>query len=286
MTLALEHARGTVRQPAAAPARRPSDTTRNESVSVRKSLQLLDAFANGSGPANLSELARRVMLPKSTTFRLLGQLVESGFVTRTGNTYQLSMHAFELGCHALQQQTAALREVAAPYLGSLFQNAAFIVNLAVLDGPDVVWIDKIQGLRAPRAPSRVGGRMTAAVTALGKAMLAFSPREVVRSAVGENQIIPTARAALAPGLLVNQLNTTRRTRIAFDHEDSALGLTCVAAPVLCDDSPVAAISISGPTGRYQPENLAPLVLRTAERIARALAERARSTGAAWSPAMA
>lgn len=284
MSLPLEHARVKVGEPAV-PVRRSADSSRSESVSVRKSLQLLDAFADGSGPANLSELARRVMLPKSTTFRLLGQLVESGFVTRIGNTYQLSMHAFELGSQALEQQTAGLREVAAPYLGSLFQNAAFIVNLAVLDGADIVWIDKIQGLRAPRAPSRVGGRMPAAVSALGKTMLAFSSREVVRSAIGENQVIRTARAALAPGLLVNQLNTTRRTRIAFDHEDSALGLTCVAAPILRGDRPVAAISISGPTGRYQPENLAPLVLRTADRIARALAETEQGTGASWASAV-
>lgn len=250
----------------------PSEGPRHESVSVRKSLQLLDALAGADGPANLSELARRVSLPKSTTFRLLGQLVDSDFVTRVGNTYQLSVHTFEVGNQALRQHSPSLREIAAPYLGSLFQNASFIVNLAILDGADVVWIDQIQGLRAPRTPGVVGGRMTAVITALGKAMLAFSPRETVRSAIGGDRVLRTARSVLAPGLLLNQLNTIRRTGIAFDHEDSALGVTCVAAPILTAGKPIAAISISGPTGRYQPDSVAPLVRRTAERIAHALAE--------------
>lgn len=263
---------------ATAEASRPVAASQRESGSVRKSLQLLDACANSTEAATLSDLARRVELPKSTTFRLLGQLVSSGFVTRVGNGYRLSLHTFELGNHALQQNTSSLREVAAPYLGSLFQNASFIVNLAVLDGRDVMWIDKIQGLRAPRSPSVVGGRMTAVTTALGKAILAFSPRDVVRAVVDGRHTVRTARSVLAPGLLLHQFNAARHTGVAYDHEESALGLTCVAAPILAGGMAVAAISISGPTGRYQPEAVAPLVLRTADRIAVALAN------PVWAPA--
>lgn len=249
-----------------------AEPARQASASVRKALQLLDVFAGSGEALNLSGLARRVDLPKSTTFRLLGQLVESGFVTRVGNKYHLSIHAFELGNHALAQNTTLLREIAAPYLGSLFQQATFTVNLAVLDGADVLWIDKIQGLRAPRTPSRVGGRMPATITGLGKAMLAFSPREVVRAAIGEPGLIRTARGPVAPGLFLNQLKTVRRTAIAYDHEEAARGITCIAAPVLVRGEPLAAVSVSGPTGRFQPESLAPLVLRTADRIAHDLTD--------------
>ncbi len=236
-------------------------------MSVGKALQMLDVFLGAAEPLSLSEIARRVGLPKSTAFRLLGQLTGSGYVVRDGNKYSLSLHLFELGNHFARDGVTGLRQVAAPYLGGLFQHVGFVVNLAVLDGGEILYVDKIHGPRAPRTPSGVGGRMPALTTALGKSILAFSADDVVGAALAGLAARLTPYTVTAPGLLRNQLGRVREQGVAYDREESALGLTCVGAPVLIGGRPRAAISVSGPTGRFAPESVAPLVLRTANLIA-------------------
>jgi DNA-binding IclR family transcriptional regulator len=244
-----------------------AEESRQPAVSVGKALQMLDVFLGADAALSLSELARRVGLPKSTAFRLLGQLTESGYVTRDGNKYRLSLHVFELGNHHERTGATGLREVAAPYLGGLFQHASFIVNLAVRDGTDILCVDKIHGPRAPWSPSAVGKRMPALTTSLGKAMLAFGPEDLVRQAMSARVTRLTPYSVTAPGLLRNQLVKVRDHGVAFDREETALGLTCVGAPILVDGRPVGALSVTGPTGRFAPESVAPLVLRTGHLIA-------------------
>lgn len=251
-------------------------------MSVSKALQMLDVFLGAAEPLSLSDIGRRVGLPKSTAFRLLGQLTGSGYVVRKGNKYALSLHLFELGNHVARGGVTGLRQVAAPYLGGLFQHTGFVVNLAVLDGGEVVYVDKIHGPRAPRTPSGVGGRMPALTTALGKSVLAFSPDDVVDAAFATRAAPLTPYTVVAPGLLRNQFGRVREQGVAYDREESALGLTCVGAPVLIDGQPIAAISVSGPTGRFAPESVAPLVLRTANLIAAEFKRAAPAAGrAGW-----
>ena len=243
-----------------------SGTRQNSAISVSKALQLLDAFAGAGHVISVSQLARRVGLPKSTAFRLVTQLVDSGYVTRHGNKYALSLHAFELGNQYMRAGRMGLREIAAPHLGGLFTDAHFIVNLAMLDGIDIIFLDKIQGLQAPHAPSMVGGRAPALHTALGKALLAFSPADVTRDALRNHRPSVASRVAILPGLVAQQLQRAKDTGIAYDHEEWACGISCVAAPVLSDGQPVGAVSISGPSVRYQPEKVAHSVAKTAARI--------------------
>ena len=231
--------------------------------SVAKALRLLDCFVGAGPEVGLSDLARQARLSKSTTFRLLGQLVESGYVDRIGNRYGLSLRAFELGSHYMHDGGRGLRSAAAPHLASLFQYDFLIVNLAMLNGTDVIYLDKIQGPRAPFAPSEVGGRVPAAVTALGKAILAFSPRPTVEAALAHNA--ECSRRPVAPGLFLRELSRVRGGQVAYEREESAPGITCVASPIMVGRRPIGSVSVSGPVGRFRPERMAAAVHQAAGR---------------------
>lgn len=251
-------------------ALRPTETEPSgdgDSTVIFKALQILDSFEGANAPLGVSELARIAGLPKSTTFRMLRQLLDSGYVSRIGTKYRLSRRLFELGNQILECGPTGLRDTALPYLGELYHQARQVVHMAVLDGTDVLYLEKIQGVRAVPVPTSVGARTPAATTAVGKALLAFCPPDVVRATVDRGLVRRTRYSIIAPGRLAQQLAQVRQTGIAYDNEESALGLRCVAAPVMSNGRVVAAVSVSGSSGCFGEATLARLVERTAQNIA-------------------
>lgn len=247
---------------------------------VAKSLQLLDAFLTIGPAAGVTELARAAQLPKSTVFRLLGQLRSGGYVAHFGNDYQLDMRLFELGSRVEMCRPDGLRALAAPFLADLFRETSCAVHLALLDGTDVLYIDKVHGHGGPRVPTAVGCRMSAACTALGKAMLPFGHEETTEKILAAGLPRRTAYSTSAPGLFIGELTRIRETGIAFDREESALGVACVAAPIRYRGTGIAAVSVSGPTSCLDHGRLRAWVRDAAAQIsvlyARQRAERSRT----------
>lgn len=235
-------------------------------TSVTKALSLLDAFRRLGPVAGVSDLARVTGLPKSTAFRLLNQLVASGFLNRSGTDYRLDQHIFELGNCVPICAPGDLRSIAAPFLSELFPISRTVVHLAVLDRTDVLYVDKIQGSSAARVPTVVGGRIPASCSALGKAMLPFGHKQVVEQILQAGLTRRTRYSIAAPGLFLAELQQIRQHGVAFDREEAALGLTCVAAPILWAGRAIAAISTSGATGRFDPAALASRVKAAANEI--------------------
>lgn len=246
-----------------APPARERDSA---ATSVTKALTLLDAFRRVGPVAGVSDLARATDLPKSTAFRLLNQLAASGFLNRLGTAYRLDQHVFELGNCVPMCTPGDLRSIAAPFLSDLFASSRTVVHLAVLDGADVLYVDKIQGNTTVKVPTVVGGRIPASCSALGKAMLPFGHKAVIEKILEEGLHRRTRHSIAAPGLFVQELAQVRHNGVAFDREESALGLTCVAAPILHSGQAIAAISTSGPTGRFDPAVLAAKVKAAASEI--------------------
>ena len=181
---------------------------------------------------------------------------------------RLGLRLFELGQLVPRQRD--LLDIAAPFLADLFEATRETVHLAVPDGTDVVYVQKLTVSGSPDIPSRLGGRMPAYCTGVGKALLAFSPPErLAVAAAGLHRRTP--RTVIAPGLLHSELDTIRRRGIAEEHEESAAGIACVAAPVLgIDGHAVAALSITGWSHRLNTQRLAPAVRTAALGISRAL----------------
>jgi DNA-binding IclR family transcriptional regulator len=258
-----------------APARplRPAAGAPAPDTSVTKALHLLDAFRTAGPVTGVSELARATGLPKSTVFRLLGQLERGRYVEHNGSGYRLARPVFELGSQVDECRPDGLRALAAPVLGDLFLHTRYVVHLAVLDGSDVLYLDKLHSSQSPHVPTVVGGRMRASCSALGKAMLPYGHDEATKEILRDGLTRRTRHSIAAPGLFLAELKRVRENRVAFDREEVALGLTCVASPVLVDGRAVAAVSVSGPTGRFDPAGTAARVITAADRIAALVAAR-------------
>lgn len=215
-------------------------------------------------------MSRRSGLPKSTTARLAAELTEHGFLERgESTTLRLGTKLFELGELASRQRK--LREVALPYMADLRQVSRQTVHLGVLSGTDVVYIEIVRSKDAPRMPSQVGGRLPAHAAAIGKAMLAFSSDEVVQAVIDTGLVAVGPRTITAAGLLHRELRRIRDSGIAYENEESGHGVGCAASPILAaDDSPVAALSISGWNGKLDLRRIGPAVKTAALALSREL----------------
>ena len=256
-------------EPADLAARRAAkDSDSASTASVTKALRLLDVFRSEGPVLGVSELARQAGVAKSTAFRLLALLEDAELVERDGRGYRLSWRLFELGTSVQRRWPSGLREIAAPWLTEVFvRGGGNVVHLAVLDGNDVLYLDKMSSPRSPRVPTAVGSRVPATCTGLGKAMLAFSPGPVVRAVVEEGMERRTAYSITESGRMVSELQRVRKNGVAVDREESTVGITCVAAPVITGAHTIAAVSISGPTTNVDVASYGRLVQWAARRIA-------------------
>jgi IclR family acetate operon transcriptional repressor len=247
-----------------------------------RALSLLAVFRPGDTELTLAELASRTNLPKSTAHRLLGELAAWGLVERTDNGHRLGVRLFELG--TLVPLPYRLRETAAPFLTELFELTHSCVHLAALDGTDVIYVDKLPSRHGPAVPSRLGGRMPAYCTGVGKALLAHSAPAAVEQMLRFRLHRRTAHTIVAPGLVMRDLRAVRERGFAMEHEESTTGIACVAAPVLSSDrEAVAAVSVTSWPNSVNLKRFVPAVQAAAQGIARALAVEA---GTAGGPAVA
>ncbi|WP_419753639.1 IclR family transcriptional regulator [Geodermatophilus sp. CPCC 206100] len=237
-----------------------------------KVVAVLFAFRADDHGVSLAELARRTGMPKGTLHRVVGDLVQVRLLDKADAGYRLSGQVFQLGMRASVER--GLLEVATPFMEDLYERTHETVHLGVLDEASVVYVAKIGGHRQATSPSRIGGRMPLHCTAIGKALLAHSPPELLARVVETGLARRTPRTVTAPGLLRRQLDRVAETGVAYEYEESAVGIVCVAAPVLdAVERPVAAISVTGPATRFRPEGSATAVKAAAAGTAAVLARR-------------
>jgi len=234
-----------------------------------RTLRVIEAFGDDDLGLSLAELAARTELPRSTVHRIAHGLVERGWLERTDEQFALGIRLFELG-QRVQLQRFDLHEIAIPFMQDLYEATHEIVNLGVLDGKDVIYLAKIGGHRRVPISTRLGGRLPAHCTALGKAMLAFSPDEVRNSVASAKLVAKTPRSITDPVALEAELLRITRDRTAVDNEELVAGVVCVAAPVFRDDVVIAAVSVTGPKARIDPHRVAAAVQTAARGISRRL----------------
>ena len=140
---------------------------------VFKALQVLIVLGSEQRPLTLTEICHRVRLPKTTVFRYLQTMAQCGFINhdRREDMYQLGARLFELGQLAGQQ--LRIRDIALPVMSALRDRFNESVNLGILDGHDVVYVEMVESHHSLRMQATLGSRDPAYATALGKAMLAF-----------------------------------------------------------------------------------------------------------------
>jgi IclR family acetate operon transcriptional repressor len=238
--------------------------------SLARGLSLLELFTVEDSQLSVSEMARRSGIPKSTTHRLVGDLLAWGALERAPGGLRLGVRMFELG-HLVPTQRS-LRELAVPYAHNLNEVTGLTSNIAVRDGQDIVYVEKVssRNLRVPH--SRTGGRLPLHCTALGKAILAHGDPAFIESVLAGELKPRSPKSITDAKVLRSELATVRETKVAYDVEESQIGLFCVAAPVFARRNVlVGAISVTGATELSQAQRFAPVVRMTALALSRALA---------------
>ncbi|MEV6703197.1 IclR family transcriptional regulator [Streptomyces sp. NPDC051453] len=238
-----------------------------------KALTVLQAFTVEDTTLGFAELQRRTDFAKSTLHRVLGDLVAARLLDRVQGRYRLSGLVFELGMRASVER--GLLEVATPFLEDLYVRTHELVHLGTREGSEVVYVAKMGGHQQADSPSRLGGRMPLHATALGKVLLAHAPAEVREATLRGPLERKAPRTITNVDVLARQLSDVVGKGVAFEYEESAVGIVCVAAGIFGpSDEIVAAVSVTGPVHRFQPARHANSVRAAAAGISATLGRRA------------
>ncbi|GLZ03198.1 IclR family transcriptional regulator [Actinomadura sp. NBRC 104412] len=243
--------------------------TSRPSVTARV-LGILEAFTPSSPALSLSDISRRTGLPPATAHRLVGELTRWGALERDEQgIYRIGLRLWEVA--ALAPRGLGLREIAMPFLEDLYEATHQNVQLAVLDGLEVLYLERIAGRDAVHVFTRVGGRFPAHATGVGLAILAHSDPEVQERAI-EGPLPRFTEKTISTGAeLRRALAEVRRTGLAVSDGQVELIALSVAAPIFGrDDRVEAAVSIVVPSEGYDWRVLAPAVRAAARGISRAL----------------
>lgn len=249
-------------------------------TSAEKMLDILLAVGElglqEGGEVRLVDLVTTTGLPRPTVHRLLGQLKQAGFVLQElSGPYRLGPKVVLLAAQALGGLD--VRRIANPAMRAFCDRFGHTVHLGIRDGVDVVYIDKAEARLGTQVGSKIGQRRPIPVTALGKALLAFSGADVVEEVVAAGWPQRTPNTIRSPADLVAYLGEVRRTGCAFDDEESDLGLRCAAAAILDGNGqPVAAISVTtlvSQVDRSEIQRLAEELVSVAQRISAVLSGR-------------
>ena len=195
------------------------DRSASYSQSLERGLAILSAFRSGQPLLGVSELARGVGLSRSTAHRYIATLASLGYLQQDPSTrkYRLGPRVLDLGFSAINSMD--LREVAAPHLQALSDETGHTVNMAVLDGPDIVYIERCrtarQGQREIDLNLHVGSRLPAYCTSLGKVLLANLADDKLRETLKQVQFTQRGPNTLtAREELLRELERVRASDLA------------------------------------------------------------------------
>jgi len=202
---------------------------------------------------------------------LLATLERNQFLERDSATgiYHPGIRLLQLAHLALEHND--LRRLADPFLQQLCELHRENVNLAILNGAEVIYLSVIEGLQRVKLAAVTGQRLPALGTASGKAILSFLPEEIVQQLLARGIPQYTQRTLTSPGDLMEDFNRTRERGFAISEQEFEDGINAIAAPVFnSHNKPIASVSVAGPAYRLSKERMleiSPSVIETANKIA-------------------
>lgn len=251
-----------------------------------RAFTILNALAEDGPELGLTELSGRLRLHKSTVHRLLMMLEQNRYVEKNPSSaqYRLGWKLFELGMQAVARRD--LFQLAPPIVEWLMAETGETAHLGILREGEVVSVVNAESQQTVRTPSTVGRRAPAHCTSVGKAILAFLPRQQVVEFVRTHGLRSYTRNTITRlSLLESELRRTRELGYAVDDEEREDGLRCIGAPVRDHTGRiVAAISIAGPAFRVGQDRLPALAASVMSGAARLSASLGYQQGKGAPPA--
>jgi DNA-binding IclR family transcriptional regulator len=251
-----------------------SDVASNEqpqagaSVTSR-ALAILAAFENSTGSLSVARIAQKAHLPLSTTYRLVRELEEWGGLRKgSDGKYQIGFRIWELG----QLAGRRLRDRAHPFLQDLFELTHENVHMAIRDGMQTLYVDKVYGSRKMPVVSRIGGRLPMHATAVGRVLLSAQPQWFIDAYLQRELEAPTPKTITDPKLLADIITDVQRDGFSVTHEQMRVGMLSMALPVNYNGQVVASVGLVFEVIRYREvQRLMPLLRGTVERIEASMA---------------
>jgi DNA-binding IclR family transcriptional regulator len=231
-----------------------------------KARLILECFGVDDVGLSLTEISRRTGISKPSVHRLNQELLEWGMLERSGQEYRLGLRAFELGSRV--PRFRVLRDAVRTHMESLCHSTKETVHLAVLDGLEVLYLEKVVATPQATKPSRIAGRMPLHATATGKVFLAFGPPALLDSVLagGLTRVTPTTVAV--PQLLSEQLTKAREDGYATEFEELTVGYCSVAVPIVGPTGLVlASLAITAPTFRADISQFAAALTAVSRKVA-------------------
>lgn len=216
--------------------------------SVNRAIEIIRCFENKE-ELGVTEISKMVRVHKSTTFGLISTLEANKLLEKNENTgkYRLGLELFKLGTKV----SLSLRRIAIPYMERLVKIYQETVNLVVMDGLSVMYLEKIESNRSINISTLVGGRLPLHCTAVGKAIISNLPVEDLHGMLSKMELKKfTGNTLCDAESLIESLEKARGNGYAEENEELQIGLSCIASPIFNHyDYPFAAISLSCPTHR-------------------------------------
>jgi IclR family pca regulon transcriptional regulator len=252
------------------------------SQSLERGLAILGCFTPARPVLGIADIADELGMSRSTTHRYVITLVALGYLEQgASRKYRLGLRVTDLGMSALN--ATGLREHAHPFLQELRQQTGYTASLAVLDGTEIVYVDRVRSLRRVRPDAEPalhpGSRLPAHSTAIGKLLLAHLPEPEQREALAEIKLTRRGPNTItSKRALREELDEIREAGFAVNDEEEAAGLIAIAAPVRGQAREVtAALGLSAPVSVISlaqlVDGLTPHLLSSADRISARLGYR-------------
>lgn len=240
--------------------------------SVEKALMIVELLMRHGEAMSAREIALRTGINRTTGHRLLNSLMHRGWIEKEPNSaaYRVSLRHLVLSTLAYQQRDVlnAIR----PTLDRLAELSRETVHVGVLDGYEVMHIDKIDSPERVGVSSPIGTRAMAHLTSLGKAILAASLDETVDAYMDFAQRSPEAESRLDTAWLRDEIERTRLRGYSIDDEEDSPGVRCIGTAIVAGSGePIFAVSITGPSGRFTMERArecAPALMTATEELSR------------------
>jgi DNA-binding IclR family transcriptional regulator len=247
--------------------------------SISRAIRILEAFREGEA-FTVSELGRRIKAPKSSVHEILGTLVAEELLTKesSSNRYRIGAKLLELASYA--RKSLVVSREASPVLKELNQRLNETVQLTILDRDEILYIDGFESTRQLRTFFKLGDRAPLHCTALGKAIMAFLPRQEIERIITRKGLARFTRNTIADKRrLHGELARIAARGFSIDNVEHEEGVRCVAAPIRDREGRVfASVSVSGPSQRLLPEKdeeTGRMVVKAAAEISRRLGYRTR-----------
>jgi DNA-binding IclR family transcriptional regulator len=231
------------------------------SVAVERALSMLEHIAQEPEGLSNAEISRKLQMPKSSASYILRTLEKQGYLNRDPQTgkYRVGLKILSLSRGALSG--IDVREVALPIMRHLMEKTNLTCHLAILDGPEAVYIEKVEPQGFIRMDTWVGRRMRVHATSVGKSLVAHIPEERLHKIISEQPMEKrTPKTITTMSRLLKELEKVRAQGYSVDDEENNLGARCVGAPVFNQRGEIeAALGLSGTIHQVNPHTMPRIV---------------------------